>query len=112
MLGNASKQLQLNLPNENHATPTRKKGARASPTEDDGKKKRKKTEKKIKDPNAPKRPPSAYLLFQNEVRKEMQALFPDKPYHEVLSEISKKWSSLPDEEKAVCTHIQSVVFSP
>jgi len=64
--------------------------------------------KKAKDPNAPKRPPSAYLLFQNDVRKDMQAQFPDKPYHEVLSEISKKWSAMSEEQKMPYNQATSV----
>lgn len=91
----------------------RKRGARnATPADEDavgadGKKKRKrapageKKEKKVRDPNAPKRPPSAYLLFQNEVRKEMQARYPDKPYHEVLTRISERWSKMNDDDKKV-----------
>ncbi|KIM20726.1 hypothetical protein M408DRAFT_54305, partial [Serendipita vermifera MAFF 305830] len=55
--------------------------------------------KKPKDPNAPKRPPSAYLLYQNEVRKDIREQNPDMKYPEVLQEISKMWTALSDEEK-------------
>ena len=69
-----------------------------------GKRKRvvEKKEKKVKDPNAPRRPASAYILFQNDVRKEYVTRFPEKPYHEVLAEISKRWSAMTDQEKSVC----------
>jgi hypothetical protein len=68
----------------------------------DGKKrKRQLKEKKPKDPNAPKRPPSAYLLYQNHVRKEVQAANPTMPYSEILGYISKAWAQLSDAEKAV-----------
>ena len=73
-------------------------------TEDDGKKRKRKRgdkEKKIKDPHAPKRPQSAYLLYQNEVRKAMQEKFKDLPYKEVLGEIAKSWSALSAAEKKV-----------
>lgn len=63
------------------------------------KKKRKRREKK--DPNEPKRPTSAYLLFQNEVRKYYQDKFPGRSYTEVLNEISKSWKELPDEKKDI-----------
>lgn len=72
--------------------------------DENGKKKRKRAapgEKKVKDPNAPKRPPSAYLLFQNEVRKEMQEKFPNSPYHDVLNKISERWKKMSEEEKKV-----------
>ncbi len=69
-----------------------------------GKEKRKRKEKAPKDPNAPKRPPSAYLLFQNDVRKDMQEKLPGKTYREVLTEISKRWTAMTEEQKAVRTH--------
>lgn len=64
-------------------------------------KKRKPREKKIKDPNAPKRPPSAYILFQNEVRDKVRAENPGKAYKEILAVISEQWKKLPDAEKKV-----------
>ena len=70
--------------------------------EGDGKKKKRKTTKKIKDPNAPKRPPSSYILFQNEIRKELKAKYPDLPPPELVQMISKKWAAMTDVEKAVC----------
>lgn len=74
--------------------------------EEGGKKKRKRVvEKKIKDPNAPKRPPSAYLLYQNEVRNTIKAQHPEMPYSEILGEISKGWSGLNEQQKKVRLHI-------
>ncbi|KAI0706943.1 HMG-box, partial [Cerioporus squamosus] len=55
--------------------------------------------KKIKDPNAPKRPPSSYLLFQNEVRSELKAQNPGLRNNELLGAIAKKWSEMPQEQK-------------
>lgn len=66
-----------------------------------GKKERKKKEKKIRDPNAPKRPPSAYILFQNEVRDDIRTSNPGMPYKDVLQIISQRWKELPDSEKKV-----------
>ncbi|KGB79426.2 nonhistone protein 6 [Cryptococcus deuterogattii R265] len=66
-----------------------------------GKKERKKKEKKIRDPNAPKRPPSAYILFQNEVRDDIRTSNPGMPYKDVLQIISQRWKELPDSEKKI-----------
>ncbi|WVQ74864.1 hypothetical protein IAR50_004471 [Cryptococcus sp. DSM 104548] len=66
-----------------------------------GKKERKKKEKKLKDPNAPKRPPSAYILFQNDVRDEIRRSNPNIAYKEILHIISAKWKELGDDQKKV-----------
>lgn len=63
----------------------------------DGKKKA----KKVKDPNAPKRPASSYLLFQNEVRSELKAKHPELRNNELLGAIAKLWSEMPQEQKDV-----------
>jgi hypothetical protein len=54
-----------------------------------------------RDPNEPKRPPSAYLLFQNEVREDMRARHPDLVYADVLGKVSEAWKSLSDEQRKV-----------
>ncbi|KDQ12713.1 hypothetical protein BOTBODRAFT_90657, partial [Botryobasidium botryosum FD-172 SS1] len=46
------------------------------------------------------RPPSAYLLYQNEVRHEVKKQHDGLPYHEVLGKISGQWSDLTDEGRA------------
>ncbi|KZP21745.1 HMG-box [Athelia psychrophila] len=51
-------------------------------------------------PNAPKRPPSSYILFQNEVRKELKAKYPDLPPPELVQMISKRWAAMSEDEKA------------
>lgn len=66
-----------------------------------GKKPRAKKEKKPKDPNAPKRPPSAYLIFQNDVRENIRKSNPSMPYKEVLSLIAHRWKELSDDQKRV-----------
>ncbi|TFK56245.1 HMG-box [Heliocybe sulcata] len=57
--------------------------------------------KKVKDPNAPKRPPSSYLLFQNEVRKVIHQQNPNMPNSELLKEISRRWKELSPKDKEV-----------
>lgn len=59
-------------------------------------------EKKVKrerDPNAPKRPASAYILFQNAVRQEMRAANPTADYKELARQIGDRWKSLDEEAK-------------
>ena len=59
--------------------------------------------KKPKDPNAPKRPASSYLLFQNDVRNELKAKNPGMRNNELLSAIAKLWAEMPQEQKDVST---------
>ncbi|ORY69302.1 hypothetical protein BCR35DRAFT_308105 [Leucosporidium creatinivorum] len=66
----------------------------------DGKKrKREKKAKKVKDPNAPKRPASAYLEFQNAVRAQFREADPALPYSEVLRKIADTWSHMSVDDK-------------
>jgi len=55
--------------------------------------------KKPRDPDAPKRPPSSYLLFQNEVRQAMKKANPSMANHEILTTISQRWAAMNPEEK-------------
>lgn len=80
------------------AEPTGGKRKARGEDEGDGKKKRK---TKPKDPHAPKRPPSSYLLFQNEVRQELKAKNPNIPNNELLAKIAKAWAEMPREQKDV-----------
>ncbi|WVQ99939.1 hypothetical protein IAU59_007082 [Kwoniella sp. CBS 9459] len=65
------------------------------------KKERKKKDKKPKDPNAPKRPPSAYILFQNEIREDVRNSNPGMSYKDILVVISQKWKELTDTQRKV-----------
>jgi hypothetical protein len=56
---------------------------------------------KVKDPNAPKRPASSYLLFQNAVRQETKKENPTLPNNELLALISQRWANMSDSEKQV-----------
>lgn len=60
-----------------------------------------KERKANRDPNAPKRPPSAYLLFQNEIREDMRQQFKDLTYSDVLGKISEAWKNLTEEQRKV-----------
>ena len=61
-----------------------------------GKKKRAK-----KDPNAPKRPMTAYLIFTNDNRAKIMEEIPGIKFTEVAKEASKRWKELDAEAKAV-----------
>jgi hypothetical protein len=75
------------------------------------KRKRAPAEKKEKDPLAPKRPASAYLLYQNEVRAATKEKYPNLSYHEMLNKISAQWTAMTVEEKAVSLPLLPLVFA-
>ncbi|GAA5861322.1 hypothetical protein JCM3774_000209 [Rhodotorula dairenensis] len=56
-------------------------------------------EKKVKDPLAPKRPPSAYIEYQNSVREDFRKQYSDLPYSEVLKKIGLVWQGMTEAEK-------------
>ncbi|CAE6511635.1 unnamed protein product [Rhizoctonia solani] len=78
----------------------------ATPTPDElektGKRRRRTdSTRRKKDPLAPKRPPSAYILYQNDVRKQMQDKHPGLSYSDVLGKISESWQTLEESRKKV-----------
>ncbi|XP_016471798.1 high mobility group B protein 7-like [Nicotiana tabacum] len=59
-----------------------------------------KRERKAKNPNAPKRPPTAFFVFMDEFRQTFKAANPDcKSVSTVAKEGGEKWKSMTDEEK-------------
>ncbi|GLT54322.1 hypothetical protein SLA2020_275290 [Shorea laevis] len=81
-----------------HKKPAERK--KSSATEPKAKKAR--TVKKGKDPNKPKRPPTAFFLFMDDFRKEFKEAHPgNKDVKTVAKEGGEKWKSLSDEEKKV-----------
>ncbi|KZO94928.1 hypothetical protein CALVIDRAFT_556124 [Calocera viscosa TUFC12733] len=85
----------------------KKRGRPSAATDELEPGKRKRRMKKEKDPLAPKRPASAYLLYQNDKRAEFVEKFKDIPYHEMLSKISESWGKLTDTEKQPYTAAQA-----
>eukprot|EP01017_Pseudomicrothorax_dubius_P023446 TRINITY_DN2504_c0_g1_i4.p1 TRINITY_DN2504_c0_g1~~TRINITY_DN2504_c0_g1_i4.p1 ORF type:complete len:211 (+),score=70.97 TRINITY_DN2504_c0_g1_i4:320-952(+) len=69
------------------------------PEEDEtsGKKKRKK--KKERDPNAPKKPSSAYILFFRERRNKFMQENPNLKPHEVTKMLGKEWRDLNEKDR-------------
>jgi hypothetical protein len=82
---------------ESSKTPLKGKRGIEEDEEDNGRKRRR--SKKVKDPNEPKRPASAYLFFQNAVRNQMKENMPDKSYKDLLTEIGNKWKEMSAEDR-------------
>ena len=57
------------------------------------------TVKQPKDPNAPKKALSGYLLFSESIRKKVKEENPDKKMTELSKIIGQQWSSLSDNKK-------------
>jgi len=61
----------------------------------------KKKTKKVKDPNAPKRPQSSYFLYMNATRDAVKAEHPGLTIGGIAKEISRRWSELDASDKEV-----------
>ena len=59
----------------------------------------KKGKKKKKDPNAPKRPRSAYILYCQENRSAVKTANPDFKPSELMSKLGEMWKNLSKEDK-------------
>lgn len=57
-------------------------------------------EKKLKDPNAPKRPKSSYLFFCDEKRGEVKQTNPEMKATEISQKLGELWKGLSDKKKA------------
>lgn len=69
-----------------------------------GKRIRRKREKR--DPDLPKRPMTAYLLFCNHGRETVKRELPAGATHkDIIAELTLRWSNVPDEEKKVYSTI-------
>lgn len=62
--------------------------------------KRKRTE--AKDPNAPKRPATAYIFFNAEMRPKVKEEHPEMSLAERSKLVGKMWANLKPEKKQVC----------
>eukprot|EP00124_Ichthyophonus_hoferi_P004529 Ihof_evm6s511 gene=Ihof_evmTU6s511 len=63
------------------------------------KKKTVRKEKKEKDPNAPKKPLTAYILFCNDQRPQIRLDHPDMKIPEIGSKLGGMWKALTEEQK-------------
>lgn len=59
--------------------------------------------KKKKDPFAPKRPMSAYLIYSQDKRAEVSEAHPDWKPTDTIKHLAMKWKDMPDAEKEVQT---------
>lgn len=57
--------------------------------------------KKEKDPNAPKRPLSAYMYFSSDMRNSVKDQNPDATFGELGKILGAKWKEMDDDEKKV-----------
>ena len=56
-----------------------------------------------KDPNAPKRPVTAYIIFSTEVRQKLHSDQPEMGFVELMKHIGGLWNKLPAKDKQVAT---------
>jgi hypothetical protein len=83
------------------AKPSRKRKLVALEIGEDGLPRKRKREKRVKDPNAPKGPASAYILFQNDIRSAYKKEHPDMSNKELLRLIGDQWKTLSEDKKDV-----------
>jgi hypothetical protein len=55
--------------------------------------------KKKRDPNAPKKPASSYLLFMSDFTPQVKMLNPNMTQKEVMAAAGHRWSQLPADKK-------------
>lgn len=65
-----------------------------TPSADDGKSKKKK-----KDPNAPKRPLSAFFLYCHDERPKVKETYPDYGVAECAKELAQRWATCKNKDK-------------
>jgi hypothetical protein len=58
-----------------------------------------------KDPNAPKRPMSAYMLFANANRDKVKNEKPELKFTEIASELGKRWKEVSEKDKKKYTDL-------
>lgn len=57
--------------------------------------------KKVKDPNAPKKGMSAFMLFSNDQRNKIKTENPDLSFGEIGRKVGEAWKALSDKQKQV-----------
>lgn len=77
-----------------------------APIQADKQSKKEKKPRKQKDPNAPKRPLTAYFLYTQSARPVVRQDYADNDQHptnqEVQNEILRRWTEMTEEDKNVC----------
>ena len=73
--------------------------------------KKEKKERKQKDPNAPKRGKSSYLIFCNELREEVRKQNPHLNAKEITSELGKQWNTLKQKNPSKVAEYEKIASS-
>ena len=58
--------------------------------------------KRIRDPNEPRRPPTAYLLFMAKARQDLPKADIDLKPSDIMTKMAAMWKDLDDSQKKVC----------
>ena len=64
----------------------------------------------VKDPNAPRRPTTAYLLFCQQNRDKLRAANPGMAFLDVTKELGQQWTQLDEEERQVHCYINTIML--
>jgi len=67
-----------------------------------------KKNKKVKDPNAPKRALSAWIIYTNEMRPKFKSDNPEKSTTELTTLMSQEWRNMTNEDKKKYTDLADV----
>ncbi|CAJ0748124.1 2551_t:CDS:2 [Entrophospora sp. SA101] len=78
-----------------------KNKSKSDPNAENDPKKKRNIIKKPVDPNAPKKPASAFLLYQKDVQEQIRKEFPETKWNDVLRIISQRWQNLSNDEKKI-----------
>jgi len=59
----------------------------------------------MKDPNAPRHPTSAYLLFCQQKRDKLRLAHPTMTFLDITKELGQQWTQLEEEERRVSKNL-------
>ncbi|KAF8495222.1 high mobility group box domain-containing protein, partial [Russula emetica] len=84
-------------------------GSKRGTEEEDieGGNKKRRTNRKTRDPDAPKRAASSYIFFQNDLRPELRKQHPDISTADILGRVKKQWAEMTPEQKAPYERLQA-----
>ncbi|CDZ98484.1 HMG box-containing protein [Phaffia rhodozyma] len=104
----AANEAELELKRQQAILGTLKHASEPELSAAENKKRKRKEAKAAKDPNVPKKPSTAYLTYQNEMKTQVVEDNKDKglKYTDILRIIADKWKNLPEEAKKEYTDKQ------
>ena len=82
-----------------------------TPTTKKDETKGKKGLRKKKDPNAPKRPKSAYLFFIESQMPKIREANPEMEQKHIFKQIAEKWRMMDEKSKEVPSNFKSIDFT-